>query len=306
MKFVKQSAQLIRQNPGLDGIYSIIESAGRTCYKSDIGTGPDHAKKFTSRMIESKHMAMLEHAVVYLVVSNDDMKVIDFYNKNHFSYVNYSKTAKAYCITTNYRVIVENDRFEDLDKYMVDRPFAAHEKWMTVRVHMDRVGSQSVVRHRVMSFAQESTRYCLYLKEKFGSELKIVVPQKLKDVRLRDAESIAADVVDQMLGEVPLWKRILTAFKRPKKLDAETLWAVANKTSESVYMRLCDEYGWKAQEARSVLPFDVDTEIVISGPMCGWKHFFDLRSHGTTGAPHPDIKILSDQIEKIASAEFLL
>lgn len=60
--------------------------------------------------------------------------------------------------------------------------------------------------------------------------------------------------------------------------------------------------GLKAEEARSVLPNDCKTELVMTGFVNDWEHFFDLRSLGTTGKPHPDIKALADPLR----AEFIL
>lgn len=66
--------------------------------------------------------------------------------------------------------------------------------------------------------------------------------------------------------------------------------------AEDAYMYLTLEHGKKAEEARGVLPNDCKTELVMTGFVSDWKHFFDLRSRGTTGKPHPDIKILADNL----------
>ena len=67
MKLIKPSYSILDQKPGLDGIYEIIELAGRTCYKSTRKEGTT-AKDFVDRMINSKHYAMLEHGTVYLKI----------------------------------------------------------------------------------------------------------------------------------------------------------------------------------------------------------------------------------------------
>jgi thymidylate synthase (FAD) len=74
------------------------------------------------------------------------------------------------------------------------------------------------------------------------------------------------------------------------------IWLTGQITSEYLYKQLTDELEVKAEEARSVLTNDCKTELVMTGFVSDWEHFFDLRSRGTTGKPHPDIKILADNL----------
>ena len=73
------------------------------------------------------------------------------------------------------------------------------------------------------------------------------------------------------------------------KLDT---WIFANQAAEYAYMKLI-EAGCKPQEARAIVPLDCNTELVHTAFISDWKHFFDLRALGTTGAPHPDAKVLA-------------
>ena len=77
MKLIKANFNIIEQDSGLDGIYKIIEQAGRTCYKSEDKITEDSAKEFVDRMIKSGHGAMLEHGTVYLRIP------IEEYEKNY-------------------------------------------------------------------------------------------------------------------------------------------------------------------------------------------------------------------------------
>lgn len=186
MKLIKPSYQILDQPPGLDGIYQQIEIAGRTCYRSQRPEGQT-AKDFVDRMIASKHYAMLEHGTVYLLFSEccyhrPDGEFIDKYTKNPYSKVVCIGTDDdlveqtpekniyrgdildtgvygnaLYAITTNYRILVENGWLNDL-KYLCE-PTEFHERRITVRFTTDRGVSHEFVRHRVFSFAQESTRY---------------------------------------------------------------------------------------------------------------------------------------------------
>lgn len=154
MKLVNPSYSILEQDPGLEGIYEAIERAGRTCYKSKRPEGQT-AKDFVDRMITSQHYAMLEHGTVYLKIPFSP-------STNKYSNNPYSKNIviglEPICyITTNYRVLAENGWLDDL-QYLCE-PTEFHEKRVTVRFTTDRGVSHEFVRHRVFSFAQESTRY---------------------------------------------------------------------------------------------------------------------------------------------------
>lgn len=162
MKLIKPSYEILEQGPGLDGIYEMIELAGRTCYKSKRPEGKT-AKDFVDLMIKNKHHAMLEHGTVYLTIPHNPFSSI---SDSTFRYRGnpYSKVVNAtpmlpdtVYVTTNLRVLVENDWLDDL-KYLC-KPTEFHEKRVTVRFTTDRGVSHEFVRHRVFSFAQESTRY---------------------------------------------------------------------------------------------------------------------------------------------------
>ena len=161
MKLIKPGFEILEQSKGLEGIFKQIEIAGRTCYKSDDKITKDSAKEFVDRMIKLGHGAMLEHGTVYLVhpvehIGSDTYQGIgNKYRDNRYSKVNYDNWGMRY-ITTNYRVLVENGWLDDL-QYICE-PTEFHTKRTTVKFIMDRIGSQSFCRHRVFSFAQESTR----------------------------------------------------------------------------------------------------------------------------------------------------
>lgn len=74
MKLIKPSFEIIKQQPGLEGVYKQIELAGRTCYRSEDKITPDSAKFFVDRMVKSGHGAMLEHGTVYLKIPMEEYK----------------------------------------------------------------------------------------------------------------------------------------------------------------------------------------------------------------------------------------
>ena len=132
MKLIESKVEIIKQQPGLEGVYKQIELAGRTCYKSEDKITEDSAKAFVDRMIKSKHGAMLEHGTVYLKLQNPTHYL--FYSQNKYTKTNFVEG--YYYITTNLRVLVENNWLDDL-KYICE-PTEHHEKRITARFTCDR------------------------------------------------------------------------------------------------------------------------------------------------------------------------
>lgn len=297
MKLIKPSFEIWEQPSGLEGVYKQIERAGRICYKSEDKITEDSAKPFVDRMIKSGHGAMLEHGTVYLKVFNviENSELIDKYKSNKYSVV--KEGTEVYnchgdilygsckCITTNYRVLVENGWLDDL-KYIC-KPTEFHERRVTVHFVCDRGVSHEFVRHRVMSFAQESTRYCNYSKDKFGNELTFIKPCWL-DIPTGQYVYWDGDWCDVDKMKIQLHEG------EHKDIDA-FLWTLNN--AETHYTLLINS-GWKPQEARAVLPNSLKTELVVTGFTSDWNHFFDLRARGTTGAPHPQAKELAEPLMK--------
>lgn len=159
MKLIKPSFEIIEQSSGIEGIYKMIEIAGRTAYKSEDKITEGSAKKFVDRMISVNHGSPLEHGTVYLKIPNSSIAhsyIVSKYNYNPYSKVQMDNDER-YCITTNMRVLREHGWMDDL-KYLCE-PTEYHEKRICVRFICDRGVSHEFVRHRVFSFLQESQRY---------------------------------------------------------------------------------------------------------------------------------------------------
>lgn len=174
----------------LDGtaILKNIESAARTCYKSEDRITEYSAMSMVMSLIKHGHEAMLEH------------------------------------------------------------------EYITVRFICDRGVSHEIVRHRVASFAQESTRYCNYSKDKFGNEITVIRPCYFAE----DTENYR-------------------------------IWKASCEAAEKAYFALLDSDA-SPQEARSVLPTSLKTEIVMTANLREWRHFFRLR---TSEAAHPQMRELT-------------
>lgn len=288
MKLIKPSFEIWEQPSGLEGVYKQIEKVGRVCYKSEDKITEDSAKPFVDRMIRSGHGAMLEHGTVYLEFHVKDPsevgeekyhsqqselnKLISRYANNKYSIIKVNHYYDTVFTTTNYRVLIENNWLKDL-KYICE-PTVFHEKRATVHFVCDRGVSHEFVRHRVMSFAQESTRYCNYSKDKFGNELTFIQPCWLDDERLK------------LYGPY----HTIIRDKSPESVFIANL-----NNAERDYLDLIS-LGWKPQEARAILPNSLKTELVVTGFISDWNHFFDLRARGTTGAPHPQAKELAEPL----------
>jgi len=129
-----------------------------------------------------------------------------------------------------------------------------HEK-ITVRVICDRGITHEIVRHRIASYTQESTRFCNYSKGRFGSEITVIKPC--------------------------FWD--LSKEEDRRKYE---IWKKAMENAEKAYMELI-QLGARPEEARSVLPNSLKTEIVITANLREWRHFFKLR---TSKRAHPQMK----------------
>lgn len=141
----------------------------------------------------------------------------------------------------------------------------------------------------MFSFAQESTRYCNYSKDKFGKELTFIIPCWLD---IPEGQSywydglgyrVGADIQNQNFGYI-------------KRSSNYGNFLNALENDENVYLRLLNE-GWTPQQARSVLPNALKTELVMTGTFEQWKGFFKLRSplYGAIGA-HPQAAELADKL----------
>ena len=158
---------------------------------------------------------------------------------------------------------------------------------MTVRFTVDRGVSHELVRHRIASFAQESTRYCNYSKDKFGNEITVIEPVFFRDIPEEEKEKCR-----QLLDDHEAFsKKELMDFLDNKvtiRHRKYARWYESCSYSEQNYFTLL-ELGATPEEARSVLPNSLKTEVVMTANMREWRHFFRLRAAGETGKPHPQM-----------------
>lgn len=239
MKLINQSYEICKTHGyTLQDVYKDIERAARVSYKSEDKITEDSAEKMVQRLISMEHYSPLEFGTIYLKLDRENnFDILDKYDYNKFSAVTITKDSTRY-ITTNYRVIIENHWEDDL-QYMCT-PTKYHQKRTTVKFITNRAVSHELVRHRSMSFMQESQRFVAYDKGKFGSEITFIKPA---------------------------WKQ---------SEDEKTLMEHTLSQIEDTYMKL-RKLGLKPQQARTVLPNATKTELYMCGFDKDWEHFFDLR-----------------------------
>lgn len=287
MKLIKPSFEILDQQCGLEGIYKQIEISGRTCYKSEDKITDDSAKEFVDRMIKSGHGAMLEHGTVYLKLEGIN-KSWEYYHAQEYLENNYSKVVieqegidsadwYEFYITTNFRVLVENNWLNDL-KYICE-PTEYHEKRITVKFITDQGILREFTRHRVFSFAVESTRYCNYTKDKFSNEITFIQPNWISDKDIENYHMDFGYFTDQDTNHITAVNRFISALKN----------------AEYFYMELI-KLGWKPQQARNILPLATKCDIVMTGFVSDWKHFFALRD---AASAHPQAQELAHPLHEI-------
>jgi len=300
MRFIDSSVEIIEQEPGILGVYKQIERAARLSYKSEDRITENSAKKMVDTLVKNGHLACLEHGTIYLRIPlNDDENgmYFDRYYFNPYSVLideDHDGFDDALCITTNARVLVENGWLDDL-QYICE-PTEYHAKRISVKFTTSIGITRELIRHRAFSFMNESTRYCNYSKGKFGSELTFVIPQWIYNCR--DAWAPCTRWPDEKMdylydysGEELIHR--LTVIDRTvaayyallEKIESEYIFDITEP----------DGYKLKPEEARGILPMDTKSEIIMTGFVDDWLHFFALRSYiAATGKPHPDIQKLAD------------
>lgn len=313
MRLIRPSYEIIEQGPGLQGIYDIIERCGKISYKSE-PKGGEVAKRFVEARTKEKHGAVLEFGTVYLQLPYQDPyrfsgetydwylhEATEFYKKNKFSkvYTEPIGVTNPYYVTTNYRVLVENNRLDDL-KYLCE-PTEHHEKRYTVKFIADIGVGREFLRHRVMSPVQESTRYVNYMKEKFGEQCTFVIPPWINLPECEDLAFWDGDWVDM--------KKMKIVCEDGHTRTSAWLWAM--DFAEKQYRVLTDDWShvdgvpeedkapWTAQQARTVLPLATKAEFALCGFTDAWIHFFRLRSDiAATGKPHPQAQELANPLRE--------
>lgn len=285
MKLIKQSFEFINQTDfSLVGIKKHIERCARVSYKSEDKITDTSYEKFVNMLESRGHDRPLEFGTVYLSRTSqkeDNMEWLDKYAYNpwsKFSFGNGStringELRNTVYVTTNYRVIKEHHWEDDL-QYLCE-PTEYHHKRYTVHMILDRGVMDEFRTHVGLSHLAESTRYVNYSKKKFGSELTFIKPCWLDDEKLK------------------LYGPYHTVIRDK---SPESIFIANLNNVERDYLDLI-KLGWTPQQARSVLPLSIKSELISCGFKDSWENFMRRRSpkYGDPGA-HPMAAEIADKL----------
>ena len=263
MKLINQSYKICNQTDfSISGIYKHIEKCTRVAYKSEDKITEDSAISFINKLLNMKHLAPMEFGTIHfkmpitlLKTFAEDLMYHNLYNMEWLK----CKAADNYAyFTTNYRHwLVMIDKVDYLKDYFTEEDNEYYPKRYTVKLITSRIVSHEVVRHRTMSFIQESQRFVNYSKDKFNNEVTFIKPCWMDSTLIEKALKTHPLIVD---------------------LKPEILFVKNSLNSEQDYLDLL-KLGYKPQQARVVLPNSTKTELYMCGFKEAYEHFFELRDN---------------------------
>ena len=287
MKLIKQSFEFINQADfSLVGIKKHIERCARVSYKSEDKITDTSYEKFVNMLESRGHNRPLEFGTVYLTLRGDNhdaLRNIFVYTDNPWTKIRRQLIKTEFDpntyvvldhITTNYRVIVENHLEEDL-KYLCE-PTEYHYKRYTAHMILDRGVMDEFRTHVGLSHLAESTRYCNYSKDKFDNEITFIKPCWLDDEKLK------------------LYGPYHTVIRDK---SPESIFIANLNNVERDYLDLI-KLGWTPQQARTILPLGIKSELISCGFEDAWNNFFYRRDA-------PDAHPMAQEIAKPMHQKFI-
>lgn len=284
MKLIKQSFEFINQTDfSLVGIKKHIERCARVSYKSEDKITDTSYEKFVNMLESRGHDRPLEFGTVHLKIDMHPRDIIidTLTNRgmlNQLWWKEIYKNGKIY-VTTNYRYYLAIKKvYPNIDKYFTEEDNEYYPKRCTVHMVLDRGVMDEFRTHVGLSHLAESTRYCNYSKDKFGKEITYIIPFWVNI----EPQSITTD-----------------SFGIPLKLDgiekySDFLYGLG--AAEKTYFRLLNK-GWTPQQARSVLPLGIKSELISCGFEDVWENFFKRRDA-------PDAHPMAQEIAEPMHEEF--
>lgn len=280
MKLIKQSFEFINQTDfSLIGIKKHIERCARVSYKSEDKITDTSYEKFVNMLESRGHDRPLEFGTVYLDIPTKNLepgyeyiKAVGKYALNPWS-IKDDFDGHAY-ISTNYRVIKDNHWEDDL-QYLCE-PTEHHHARYTAHMVLDRGVMDEFRTHVGLSHLAESTRYCNYSKDKFDNEITFIKPCWLDDEKLK------------------LYGPYHTVIRDK---SPESIFIANLNNVERDYLDLI-KLGWTPQQARSILPLGIKSELISCGFEDAWKNFFYRRDA-------PDAHPMAQEIAKPMHQKFI-
>ena len=312
MELIKPSVEIWEQGNTIEDIWKHIARCTRVCYQSTPKNDGETDEEFVKRVIlrpdsstgelnfDKIHGAMLEHGTIYLEIycyngcEDDNYYKIINYRENKYSIVNNifyngESIAKNFAITTNLRVLYENNWLDDL-KYICT-PTEHHARRVTVSFTTNIGVTREFNRHRVNSIAEESTRYCNYHLDKFNNSITFALPSWI-DINKTEIQACRTAEV-----ESDMYANMRVNMELSDNWNTIDWYLYALSTSALAYKNLI-RLGWKPQQAREVLPLATKSQLIHTAFVDDWKHFFALRADGVSGAPHPNAKLVAEPLKQ--------
>lgn len=292
MKLIEPNVEILEQESGINGIYKHIEKCARICYKSEDKITEDSAKNFVDMLIKNGHGAMLEHGTVYMEVPvkhwREDEHEWIYMFPDECPWVSLDCDGDWMYITTNFRHILNKDIGESLMKQYLCEPTENHEKRYTLKFITSIGITRELIRHRHFSFANESTRYCNYSKDKFSGEITFVKPTWV---------NIPSELPERTMLEDGPYGWCNSNYIHIYCKDIKSKWFMkACLEAEYSYLHVINEQNATPQEAREILPLCTKSEIIMTGFESDWKDFFKLRCDK---AAHPDMQIIANKAKEL-------
>lgn len=307
MEFVLPTFEIWQQGNTLADIWKHIARCTRVCYQSEKKDNNETEEEFVKRVIlrnepwnsDANHLAMLEHGTIYLMAIDWDRNPLKHYWTNKYSKVKEVHLKTEYCqsdtsykyayyVTTNLRVIYENNWLDDLKYICV--PTEHHAKRITVSFTTNIGVTREFNRHRVNSIAEESTRYCNYHLDKFKNSITFALPSWI-DINETEIQACrTAEVESDMYADMRINMELSDNW------NTIDWYLYALSTSALAYKKLI-QLGLKPQQAREVLPLATKSQLIHTAFIDDWKHFFKLRADGVSGPPHPNAKLLAKPLK---------
>ena len=287
------------------GIKKHIERCARVSYKSEDKITDTSYEKFVNMLESRGHDRPLEFGTVYLSRTSqkeDNMEWLDKYAYNpwsKFSFGNGStringELRNTIYVTTNYRVIKEHHWEDDL-QYLCE-PTEYHYKRYTAHMILDRGVMDEFRTHVGLSHLAESTRFVNYSKKKFGSEITFIKPCWLNIPEGEYNHYImvsknSSDIRVECVGSDEIGKYYNIG-------EDEGLFLNSLVQSELTYLNLINNKKWTPQQARSVLPLSIKSELISCGFEDVWTNFFYRRDA-------PDAHPMAQEIAKPMHQKFI-
>ena len=268
MKLIKQSFEILEQKDfTLVGIKKFIERCGRVCYKSEDKITDTSYEKFVNMLERRDHARPLEFGTVHLKMNYTEFSTIiratllkkDKWNNIWIKY-NFNPIEHCLNITTNYRYYLEikkvlKDTLNlDMDVYIAEEDNEFYPKRYTAHMILDRGVMDEFRTHVELSHLAESTRYCNYSKDKFNNEVTFVIPSWCNSLIEGSKQEYSPFEIN---GDEVEFMNVL-------------------QNAQNSYLSLL-KMGWTPQQARSVLPLGIKSELISCGFKEAWENFFYRR-----------------------------